>query len=132
DRGVRRAARPRPSRRTPPVLSPHARRPGPPGARTAALRAGCAARAGAGDIMERLDRATRTYERLMRLYPPAYRERFGTEIQQTFRDLYREEARHEARFWARSISDLATGVLQQYGSLIRSQSEMKPTVRQQC
>ena len=70
--------------------------------------------------MDRLTRAERRYARLLRLYPGAYRERFGPEMRQTFRDLYRERGSQPGRFWAGLLADAVRGAAAEHAALIRS------------
>lgn len=70
--------------------------------------------------MGRLSRAERWYGRLLRLYPAVYRERFGDEMEQVFRDLYREQPRPAAGFWLRMSADAVAGAATEHVGLIRS------------
>ncbi|HEY2003709.1 MAG TPA: hypothetical protein VGH44_01175 [Candidatus Saccharimonadia bacterium] len=74
--------------------------------------------------MSRQSRAERWYGHLLRLYPADYRERFGVEMQQTFRDLYREQRHPAAGFWARLAADAVRGAASENLALMRS-GEMK-------
>jgi len=74
--------------------------------------------------MDRLSRAERRYGQLLRLYPATYRERFGAEMRQTFRDLYREQQYPAPGFWARLAADAIWGAAAENLALTRS-GEMK-------
>lgn len=59
----------------------------------------------------------RWFRRLLRLYPPGFRRRFGDEMQQVFAERLREVrrragARGVARLWARTLPGLVGGALQ--------------------
>jgi predicted permease len=51
--------------------------------------------------------ADRSYRALLRLYPSEFREQFGDEMTDFFRDRYRHE-RHGVRFWWRTVADAVT------------------------
>lgn len=68
--------------------------------------------------MGRLSRAEQWYARLLRLYPPAYRRRFATEMRQTFRDLYRDYNGSPVTFWLRLSMDAAAGAGREYALTI--------------
>lgn len=53
--------------------------------------------------------STRLYGWLLFAYPPQFRRKFGDQMQQTFRDCCRDEAKRRtlSRFWLRTLVDLA-------------------------
>jgi putative ABC transport system permease protein len=63
-----------------------------------------------------MDRARRTYRVLLRAYPPAYRERYGTEMEEAFITLLQLDRKSRGRIgaaacWLGAIWDTATGGL---------------------
>ena len=60
----------------------------------------------------RLSRADRAYARLLHLFPAPFRERFGADLLDLFRDKRRAAAAHGrvalVQFWLRAVADLAT------------------------
>ena len=114
-------------RRAPPLLPHHTVRPEgrgsggtPHGAARAASRAQSACSAGRSPH----DRAAAAHARfrpgviraLLRLYPPAFRARFGREIEQLVRASWREspDADRSAAFWASVVADLVTGAAREH------------------
>jgi len=78
--------------------------------------------------MGSVNRADRVYERLLQVYPRAYRQRFGLEMRQVLRDIYREhtEASRPAwLLWGRTLADLGMGAVTQHSEVIRSKMVMK-------
>jgi hypothetical protein len=73
--------------------------------------------------------AHRLYQRLLALYPPAFREQFGESMAQNFHDLYREQAALPANrrwlfvFWL--FGETAFGILQERLQQIRQGENMK-------
>lgn len=69
-----------------------------------------------------LDAVRRLYIKLLSLYPPAFRERLGESMQQTFDDLYRERISQSGqgvtRFVAWLFLDTAVGIIQEHLRLI--------------
>jgi hypothetical protein len=59
-----------------------------------------------------LNISTRLYRCLLFAYPAHFRQRFGAEMLQTFRDCYRREA-NKPRFWMRTFVDLVLTAAQE-------------------
>jgi hypothetical protein len=64
--------------------------------------------------------AERVYDALLRLYPQSYRDTFGAEMRQTFRDLYQDVQRSHGRvgvgFWLEIVGDDLRNVLRQHAA----------------
>jgi hypothetical protein len=82
--------------------------------------------------MKGLHLADRWYGRLLLVYPSAYRARFGNEMRQTFRDVYRDHggaAYLDLPFWMHMVCDVSVGAARQYGELIGSERNMFQLVK---
>jgi len=67
-------------------------------------------------------RATRIYTLLLRVYPPAFREAYGVEVTQVFRQLYRDAWAQRGAWgalacFATALADLLVGALREYVAL---------------
>jgi hypothetical protein len=67
---------------------------------------------------------TRIYRRLIALYPPAFRERFGESMEPTFLDLLAE------RSVLRMYSETAAGVVKEHAFQLRQKSFMNDVITQ--
>src|ERR1019366_2321684 len=114
DRRVRRATRPPPGRRTPPLL-PHHRAGAPRGAGRS--RAPATPRPPGGKqpgnsrtgVRRSVADPIRYYRLLLKLYPARFREEFAAPLERQFSDEYREShgAGQRAMFWLRTLADWA-------------------------
>lgn len=64
--------------------------------------------------------AARVYGTLLRLYPPEFRQRYGEEMLQAFRDLCRDNANGLARFWLAALADVLTNALAERAKHMRT------------
>ena len=79
--------------------------------------------------------AARIYALLLKCYPPAYRESFGSQMLQTFKDHYSDvvevEGMAASRFWLALIGDEVGSVLREHGALLKESISMKnPWIKQ--
>lgn len=76
------------------------------------------------------DAAERLYALLLRAYPAAFRERFGAEMRQHFRDLRRDAAARgegAARFWLELAADTARSLPAQHLAALRERRRAPST-----
>src|ERR1041384_144432 len=74
--------------------------------------------------MKTVDLSSRVYKVLLLAYPSAFRREYGHQMQQVFRDRYRDEARRNgylavADYWLRTVLDLALTAMREHSENFR-------------
>jgi len=77
--------------------------------------------------------AERVYRRLLRLYPVAFRDRYGRQMQILFRDLYRECQREHSLaaiffFWHHIVTDLIANAWRERINSMKPQNMITPAI----
>jgi hypothetical protein len=75
------------------------------------------------------DLSCRVYKFLLIAYPSAFRREYGHEMQQVFRDCYRDEARrnHLAGYWLRTLIDLVLTATKEHSEKLRKDHTIMST-----
>ena len=77
------------------------------------------------------DLSCRVYKLLLVVYPSAFRREYGHQMEQVFRDCYRDEARrnHLAGYWIRTLSDLVLTAAKEHSENLRKDHTIMSTLR---
>jgi hypothetical protein len=77
------------------------------------------------------DLSCRVYKFLLIAYPSAFRREYGHEMQQVFRDCYRDEARRNqlAGYWLRTLIDLVLTATKEHSEKLRKDHTIMSTLR---
>ncbi|HXQ69874.1 MAG TPA: hypothetical protein VN844_05285 [Pyrinomonadaceae bacterium] len=80
--------------------------------------------------MKTVDLSSRVYKVLLIAYPSAFRREYGHQMQQVFRDRYRDEARRNghlavAGYWMRTVLDLALTAAREHSENFRKDNIMR-------
>ena len=80
------------------------------------------------------DLSCRAYRLLLIAYPSAFRREYGHQMQQVFRDCYRNEARRKshlaiAGYWVRTLLDLVTSAAKEHSENFRREQTVMSTLR---
>jgi len=80
------------------------------------------------------DLSSRVYKLLLIAYPSAFRREYGRQMQQVFRDCYRDEARRNknlalAGYWMRTLLDLAVTAVKERSENLRKDHTIMTTLR---
>jgi hypothetical protein len=75
------------------------------------------------------DLSCRVYKFLLIAYPSAFRREYGHEMQQVFRDCYRDEARRNqlAGYWLRTLIDLVLTATKEHSEKLRKDHTIMST-----
>lgn len=75
------------------------------------------------------DLSCRVYKFLLIAYPSAFRREYGHEMQQVFRDCYRDEARRNqlAGYWLRTLIDLVLTATKEHSEKLRKDRTIMST-----
>lgn len=76
----------------------------------------------------------RVYKLLLNAYPSAFRREYGQQMQQVFRDCYRDEARRNSHFaiagyWVRTLLDLVLTAAREHSENLRKDHTVMSTLR---
>lgn len=77
------------------------------------------------------DLSCRVYKLLLVAYPSAFRREYGHQMEQVFRDCYRDEARrnHLAGYWVRTLLDLVLTATKEHSENFRKELKIMSTLR---
>jgi len=77
------------------------------------------------------DLSCRVYKLLLVAYPSAFRREYSDQMQQVFRDCYRDEARRNqfAIYWLRTLLDLALTATKEHSENLRKDHTIMNTLR---
>ena len=80
------------------------------------------------------DLSSRVYKLLLIAYPSAFRHEYGHQMQQVFRDCYRDEARRNSHlaivgYWMRTLFDLALTAASEHSESFRKDHTIMSTLR---
>ena len=77
------------------------------------------------------DLSCRVYKLLLVAYPSAFRREYGNQMEQVFRDCYRDEAcrNHLAGYWIRTLLDLVLTAAREHSENFRKDHTIMSTLR---